>query len=144
MSEKIPATLHPCVLSSCWSWWCFFFFCEDVLATQIQLSALAETLGMKKQNLSSHFCIRRYLVLILSSMPSSCLIKTHQQSRHRLLPPGWWWQRFGGFQVGTTEDHQRAAKVETGGAISSWFPDHRWGWFIYLLLDPRKINHLCS
>lgn len=32
-----------------------FFFREDVLATQIQLSALAETLGMKKTRLLESF-----------------------------------------------------------------------------------------
>lgn len=32
-----------------------FFLCEDVLATQIQLSALAETLGMKETKLFESF-----------------------------------------------------------------------------------------
>ena len=109
------------------------FFCEDVLnKNKFNHQHLQKPWEWKNKtsqlifSLEYTFHFHVHVVFWFPCCPFVLNTSTIPSSAGFSLPPGWWWQRFGGFQVGTTEDHQRAAKVETGGAISPWFPYHRW------------------
>lgn len=150
MSKNRPK-LHPCTFQLLKLMTAVFFFCEDVLATQIQLSALAETLGMKKtHNFWSHFCMRiryQFFHSHLSSMPSSCLI-THIDNpvigwlflASRMLVATFWWF--------SSRNHRRPSTCRESGnrrRYESRIPMPSMGLvgFAYQLV-PMNISHSCS